>query len=114
VGSPPISTSADEIVAQGDVHQQIRLLRHADVEDFEICASIALTREHHLEVGGETCVVINALERPQYIVVHAVPIPSMVKAAVDVVSATLTTHEVFFALLMCGRSEDRVVGDPKY
>jgi hypothetical protein len=38
----------------------------------------------------------------------------MVKAAVDVVSATLTTHEVFFALLMCGRSEDRVVGDPKY
>jgi hypothetical protein len=58
-------TSADEIVAQGDVHQQIGLLRHADVADFEIGAAVALTREHPLVSGGETSVVTNALQRPQ-------------------------------------------------
>jgi hypothetical protein len=56
----PYLTSADEIVAQGDVHQQIGLLRHADVADFEIGAAVALTREHPL-VSGETSVVTNAL-----------------------------------------------------
>jgi hypothetical protein len=38
---PPIAPSAKEIVAQGDVHQQIRL-PHAHVEDFEIRAAVAL------------------------------------------------------------------------
>ena len=58
----PVSTSADEIVAQDDVHQQIRLLRHADVEDFEISALVARTREYHLDFGAETGVVTNALD----------------------------------------------------
>ena len=40
--SLPIVTGADEIVANGDVHQQIGLLRHADVADFEIGAEVAL------------------------------------------------------------------------
>jgi hypothetical protein len=31
VADSPVSTSADEIVAQDDVHQQIRLLRHAEL-----------------------------------------------------------------------------------
>ena len=41
----PYLTSADEIVAQVDVHQQIGLLRHADFADLEIGAAVALTRE---------------------------------------------------------------------
>ena len=40
----PYLTSADKIIAQGDVHQQFGLLRHADVADFEIGAAVALTR----------------------------------------------------------------------
>ena len=59
----PVSTSVDEIVAQDDVHQQIRLLRHADVEDFEISVLVARTREHHLDVGGVSGGLTNALER---------------------------------------------------
>ena len=46
-----LQQSIHEIVAQGDVHQQIRLLRHADVEDFEISVLVARTREHHLDFG---------------------------------------------------------------
>ena len=30
----PVSTSADEILAQGNVHQQVGLQRHANDEDF--------------------------------------------------------------------------------
>ncbi len=55
-----ISTSANEIMTQGDVYQQIALPRHADVADFEIGASVALAREHPLVGGGETSVVTNA------------------------------------------------------
>jgi hypothetical protein len=66
--SLPIVTCAFEIVANGDVYQQIGLPRHADVADFEIGATVALTREHPLVSGGETSVVTNALQRPQYIV----------------------------------------------
>ena len=62
--SLPIVTCAFEIVAQGDVHQHIGLLRHPDVADFEIGAAVALTREHPLVIGGETSVVTNALQRP--------------------------------------------------
>jgi hypothetical protein len=50
----PYLSSADEIVAQGGVHQQIGLLRHADVADFEVGAVVALTSEHPL--GGENSV----------------------------------------------------------
>jgi hypothetical protein len=83
----PYLTSADEIVAKGDGHQQIGLLRHADVSDFEIGAAVALTREHPLVSGGETSVVTNALQRPHDMVVRAGPIRSMMEAGVDVVPA---------------------------
>jgi hypothetical protein len=107
----PYLTSADEIVAQGDVHQQIGLLRHADVADFEIGAAVALTREHPLVSGGETSVVTNALQRPQNTVVRAGPIGSMMEAEVDVVPGTFTTHEVPLpaAWHVRKRSEGRVV-----
>jgi hypothetical protein len=63
-----IVTCTFEIVANGDVYQQIGLPRHADVADFEIGAAVALAREHPLVSGGETGVVTNALQRPQYMV----------------------------------------------
>ena len=85
--SLPISTSANEIMTQGDVYQQIGLPRHADVADFEIGAAVALAREHPLVSGGETSVVTNALQRPQYMDMCACPIRSMVEAGVDVVPA---------------------------
>ena len=66
--SLPISTSTNEIMTQGDVYQQIGLPRHADVADFEIGVVVALAREHPLVSGGETRVVTNALQRPQYMV----------------------------------------------
>jgi hypothetical protein len=56
------------------VHQQIGLLRHADVADFEIGAAVARTREYPLVIGGKTGCVTNALQRPQDMVVrHARP-----------------------------------------
>ena len=67
---------------------------HADVADFEIGAAVALTREHALVSGGETSVVTNALQRPQYMVAYAGPIRGMVEAGVDVVPGTFTTHEI--------------------
>ena len=73
--SLPIVTCACEIVAKGDVHQQIGLLSNADVADFEIGAAVALTREQPLVSGGETSVVTNALQRPQDMVVCAERVP---------------------------------------
>ena len=76
---PPISPGANEFVAQGDVHKQVCLLRQADVEDFEIRAAVARTREHHLEGAGVTSVFTNGFQSPQHMVVSAVPIPCMIK-----------------------------------
>jgi hypothetical protein len=70
----PYVTGANEIMAHGDVDQQIGLLRHADVADFEIGAAVALTREHPPVIGGEIGGVTNALQRPQDMVVRAGPI----------------------------------------
>ena len=97
------------------VHQQIGLLRHADVADFEIGAAVALAREHPLVNGGETSVVTNALQRPQYMVVCAGPIRSMLETGVDVVPGTFTTHEIPLtgAWHVRKRSEGRVVGEPE-
>ncbi len=78
----------------GDVHHQVGLLRHAVVADFEIGATVALTPEHPLVIGGEIGFVTNALQSPQDMVVRAGPIRSMMEAGVDVVLGTLTTHEV--------------------
>ncbi len=52
-----VTVIVDEIVANCDVHQQISLLCHTDVADFEIGAAVALTREHPLVSGGETSLV---------------------------------------------------------
>ncbi len=108
----PYLTSADEMVAKGDVYQQIGL---PDVADFEIGAAVALTREHPLVSGGETSVVTNALQRPQDMVVRACPIRGMVEAGVDVVPGTFTTHEIPLtgAWHVRNRSEGRVVGEPE-
>ena len=113
--SLPIVTGADEIVANGDVHQQIGLLRHADVADFQIGAAVALTREYPLVSGGETSIVTNMFQRLQDMVVLSGPIRSMMEAGVDVISGTLTTHEVQLAGAwhVCKRSEGRVVGEPE-
>ena len=108
----PYLTSADEMVAKGDVYQQIGL---PDVADFEIGAAVALTREHPLVSGGETSVVTNALQRPQDMVVRACPIRGMGEAGVDVVPGTFTTHEIPLtgAWHVRNRSEGRVVGEPE-
>jgi len=48
------ATSADEIVARCNGcydHHQVRLLRRAEVEGFEVSAAVALTRQHLLDVG---------------------------------------------------------------
>ena len=94
--SLPIVTGAFEIVANGDVHQQIGLLRHVDVADFDF-EIVALTREHPLVIGGDTGGVTNALQRPQDVVVRAGPFRSMMEAGVDVVPGTFNTHEVLLA-----------------
>ena len=86
--SLPNVTSADEIMAHCYVNQQICLLQHADVADFEIGAVVAITREHQLVSGGETNVVTNMLQRPQEMVVRTGPIRSMMEAGVDVVPGT--------------------------
>jgi hypothetical protein len=83
--SLPISTSANEIMTQCDVYQHIglptRMLR------ISRSAAVALAREHPLVSGGETSVVTNSLQRPQYMVMCACPIRGMVEAGVDVVPA---------------------------
>ena len=111
--SLPTSTSANEIMTQGDVYQQIGLPRHTDVTDFEIGAVVALTREHPLVSGGETSVVTNALQRPQYMVMCACPMRGMVEAGVDVVPGTFTTHEIPLTGTwhVRKRSKGRVVGE---
>ncbi len=110
--SLPISTNVNEIMTQGDVYQQIGLPRHADVADFEIDPAVALAREHPLVSGGETSVVTNAIQLPQYMVISACPIRGMVEPGVDVVSGTFTTHEIpRTGTWHCRkRSEGRVVG----
>jgi hypothetical protein len=80
-------------------------------------ALVARTREHHLDCGGETGVLTNALDRPQNMVVRAVPIPSMTKVGIGVVPGTITTHEVFLeaALRIREWSEDTgLLVNPKY
>jgi hypothetical protein len=56
--------------------------------------TIRVTREHTLVSGGETNVITTAIQLPQYMVVCASPIRSMVEAGVDVVPGTFTTHEI--------------------
>jgi hypothetical protein len=121
--SPPDLTGAAEIMAHGDVHQQIGLLRHKDVADFEIGTAVALTREHPLVIGVKTGIAKNALQRPQDMVVRAGPIRSMMEAGVDVkFTLELTWSQappppIKYLLQRHGtireRSEGRVVGEPE-
>ena len=44
----PVVPSADEVVTQGDVHEEIVLLRYLNVEDLKIGTLLASAREHPL------------------------------------------------------------------
>ena len=47
-----IVLSADEVVTQGDVHEEVDLLCYLNVEDLEISTLLASTREHLLVFGA--------------------------------------------------------------
>jgi hypothetical protein len=79
-------------VANGDINQQIDLISQPDVTDFEIGVATTLTREHLLAPGGKTCVITNALERLQDVLVRSGPISAVLDARIDVVPSTVTTH----------------------
>ena len=53
--------------------------------DFEIGAATTLTREHLLATGGKTCVITNALDRLQDVLVRSGPISYVIDARIDVV-----------------------------
>ena len=46
--------SADKVVTQGDVHEEIDVPCNLNVEDLKISAPFASTREHVLVFGGVT------------------------------------------------------------
>ena len=75
-----------------DHYQQIDLISQPDVADFEIGAATTLTREHMLATGGKTCVITNALERLQDMLVRSGPISAVIDARIDVVPSTVTAH----------------------
>jgi hypothetical protein len=51
-----------------------------DVADFEIGATTTLTLEHPLAPGGKACVITNALERLQDMLVRGGPICAVMDA----------------------------------
>ena len=55
--------SADEFLTQGDVDEEIDLLRYLNVEDLKIGTLLASTREHPLVFAGVTGIIADALER---------------------------------------------------
>jgi hypothetical protein len=66
--------SADKVVTQGDVLEEIDVLCNFNVEDLEISAPFASTREHVLVFGGITGTIADALERRQDVIVRTSPI----------------------------------------
>ena len=72
--------SADKVVTQGDVHEEIDVLCNLNVEDLEISAPFASTREHVLVFGGITGTIADALERRHDVIVRSSPIERMSKA----------------------------------
>ena len=66
--------SADKVVTQGDVHEEIDVLCNLNVEDLEISAPLASTREHVLVFGGIAGTIADALERRQDVIVRTSPI----------------------------------------
>ena len=107
--------SADKVVTQGDVHEEIDVLCNLNVEDLEIRALLASTREHVLVFGGVTGTIANALERRQDVIVRTSPIGSMSKACIDVIPCALPAQKVPLAAAwhICERSECWIVGDPE-
>ncbi len=83
-------------MAYGEVNQQIDLISQPDIADFEIGAATTLTREHMLAPGGKTCVITNALECLQDVLVRSGPISvshsAVIDARIDVVPSTVTAH----------------------
>ena len=73
--------ACDEVVADGDIYQQIDLISQPDVADFEIGATTTLTREHLLAPGGKTCVITNALERLQDVLALSYGVPPLLQLA---------------------------------
>jgi hypothetical protein len=84
--------STDEVLTQGDVHEEIDLLCNLNVEDLKI-STLASTQEHPLVFGGVTGIA-DALERRHDVIVRSSPIGRMSKACIDVVPCTITTHKV--------------------
>ena len=74
------------------INQQIDLISQPDIADFEIGAATTLTREHMLAPGGKTCVITNALECLQDVLVRRGPINAVVDARIDVIPSTVTAH----------------------
>ena len=89
-----IVPSADEVVTQGDVHEEIDLLCYLNVEGLEISMLLASTREHPRMFGGVTGIIADALERRHDVIVCSSPMGRMSKACIDVVPCILTTHKV--------------------
>ena len=54
--------SADKVVTQGDVHEEIDVPCNLNVEDLKISAPFASTREHVLVFGGVTGTIADALD----------------------------------------------------
>jgi hypothetical protein len=69
-----IVPSADKVVTHGDVHEEIDVLCNLNVEDLEISAPLASTREHVLVFGGIAGTIADALERRQDVIVRTSPI----------------------------------------
>ena len=61
--------SADKVVTQGDVHEEVDLLCYLNVEDLEISTLLASTREHPRVFGGVTGIIADALERRHDVIV---------------------------------------------
>ncbi len=66
--------SADKVVTQGDVIEQIDLVRYLNVEDLKIGTVLASTCEHPLVFGGVTGIIADALDRRHDVIVRSSPI----------------------------------------
>ena len=83
--------SADKVVTQGDVHEEIDVPCNLNVEDLKISAPFASTREHVLVFGGVTGTIANALERRQDVIEMCFNIICTLKEMRDICFASLRT-----------------------
>jgi len=80
-------------MAKGEVDKQIGLARHTYVANFQIGATVALTREHPLAAGSVAGGLTDALQRLQNVFMRDGPVCTLAVARVDMVPSTVTTHE---------------------